>query len=400
MKTILVLGGGWGGLTAAHTLRGLVPGDYRIAVIEKRQSFIFYPSFLPVIIGEKVNLDYVESPLKKLLRKDIEIINEDVIRINPETKTVYTNAQTIPCDFLIIATGAELYPDTIPGFNEFCLNLYDTKGAFDIHQKLKNFNKGKIAFLVTRTPFRCPPAPYEAALLTEWFMREKGVRQDVEISIYSPEKQPMPVAGQQIGEAFNQLLKAHHINYYPEHSVTKIEGSSNKILFSPKESSGTNNTETSYDLLIGVPPHGAPRSIVDSGLTDSTGYIPVHPQTMQILENTDELTTRYPGVFAIGDITAIRLLNGALLPKGGVFAEEQAHVVARNIVSEIKGEKISAVFNGKGICYVDVGDGLAAEGSGDFYAYPAPYVNLEAPSKEGRKAKHEFERLFEIWFTK
>lgn len=121
---------------------------------------------------------------------------------------------------------------------------------------------------------------------------------------------------------------------------------------------------------------------------------------MQIIDKADELTTRYPGVFAIGDVAAIRLLNGALLPKGGVFAEEQAHVVARNIVSQIKGEKTSDAFNGKGICYVDVGDDMAAEGSGDFYAYPAPHVNLEMPSKESRKAKHEFERIFELWFKK
>lgn len=393
MKTIIVLGGGWGGLTAAHALRGQVSGDYRVVVIEKRQSFIFYPSFLPVIIGEKTSLDHVESPLKKLLRKDIEIIHEDVIRIDPETKTVYTNAQAISFDFLIIAMGAELYPGTIPGFNEFCLNLYDTQGAFDIHQKIKNFKKGKIAFLVTRTPFRCPPAPYEAALLTEWYMRESGVWKDIEISVYTPEKQPMPVAGPQIGEAFKQILKSHNINYYPEHSVTEIKGDSKKIIFS-------NNEEAGYDLLIGVPPHGAPKSLVDSGLTDITGYIPVHPQTMQLLEDKNENTTKYPGVFAIGDNAAIQLLNGALLPKGGVFAEEQAHIVARNIVAEIKGEKKSAAFNGKGICYVDVGDGMAAEGSGDFYAYPAPYVTLEAPSKETRKAKHEFERLFETWFGK
>ena len=390
-KSILILGGGWGGLTTAHAIRGMLSPEYRITVIEKRQSFVFYPSFIRAIIGEKTDLNYVESPLKELLRKDIEIINEDVILINPETRTVTTNAQILQCDFLIIAMGAELYPDTITGFNEFSLNLFDTKGAFDIHQKLKNFTKGKIAFLITRTPFRCPPSPYEAALLTEWFMREKGVRENVDISIYTPEKQPMTVAGQKVGEAFNQIFKAHNINYFPEHSVTKIEGGSNKILFS-------NNIEADYDLLIGVPPHGAPKSIVDSGLTDSTGYIPAHPQTMQLLDNTDELTTRYPGVFAIGDIAAIRLLNGTMLPKAGVFAEEQAHIVARNIVSQIEGKKTSAVFNGKGTCYVDVGDNMAAEGAGDFYAYPAPFVTLETPSVEGRKAKHEFERIFEIWF--
>lgn len=392
-KTILILGGGWGGLATAHALRGLVPNDYRIAVIEKRQSFIFYPSFLRVIIGEKPDLKEVESPVKNLLRKDIEIINEEVIRINPETRTVHTNTQTLRADYLVLAMGSELYPENIPGFSEAALNLYDTRGSFEIHEKLKNFKKGKIAFLITRTPFRCPPAPYEGAMLTEWFMRQQGVRQDMEISIYTPEKQPMPVAGPQAGQMFCEILKGHNINYYPQHSVASIDSKSKKILFS-------NNKEADYDLLIGVPPHGAPKSVVESGLTDSTGYIPVHPQNMQLLKNVEELTTHYPQVYAIGDNTAVRLMNGMMLPKAGVFAESQAHIVAGNIASHIRGEKNSEVFDGKGVCYVDVGDGMAAEGSGDFYAYPAPWIKLEAPSIEMRKAKHEFERIFELWFSK
>lgn len=389
-KTILVLGGGWGGLTAAHALIGMLPTDYRVAVIEKRVSFVFYPSFLRAMIGEKKDLTHIEIPLNKLLRKNLEIIYEEVIQIDPVTKTVCTNKRKIQADYIVIAMGAELYPASIPGFNEYCLNLYDTKGAFDIYDKLKNFKHGKITFLVTRTPFRCPPAPYEAAFLTESFFREKGIRNKVEISVYSPEKYPMPSAGQQVGEKFVQMLKEHNIYFYHEHNVNNIEA--NKISF-------TNNAEATYDLLIGVPPHGVPKAIVDSGLTDVSGYIPTHPQSLQILDDIDQLTTKYPGVFAIGDITAIRLLNGMLLPKGGVFAEEEAHVVARNIFAQIKGEKRTALFNGKGVCYVDTGDNMAAEGSGDFYAYPAPILNLEMPSVEGRKAKHEFERIFEIWFN-
>lgn len=392
-KTIVVLGAGWGGLTAAHALRGMLPPEHRIVVIEKRQSFIFYPSFIRVIIGEKPDLNHVESPLKNLLRKDLEIINEEVVSINPVAKTVTTNNQTISCDYIIIATGAELYPELIPGFEKYCLNLYDTDGAFQIHNKLKTINKGKIAFLITRTPFRCPPAPYEAAMLAGWFLKERGIRKDVEISIYTPEKFPMPSAGPKVGEAFKQILNSHQIKFYPGHSVTKIEGDANKIHFS-------NNSIADYDILIGVPPHDAPKAIINSGLTDATGYIPSHPQTMQLLDNVDELTTHYPGIFAIGDIASIRLLNEKYLPKGGVFAEEQAHTVARNIVSQINGEKPNATFNGKGTCYVEVGDDMAAEGSGDFYAYPEPVVNLEMPTKESRQAKLEFERIFEFWFSK
>ena len=106
------------------------------------------------MIGEKPDLHEVESPLKDLLRKDIEIINEEVIRISPETRTVQTNAQTLKADYLILAMGSELYPENIPGFSGSALNLYDTKGSFEIHKKLKEFKKGKIVVLISRTPFR------------------------------------------------------------------------------------------------------------------------------------------------------------------------------------------------------------------------------------------------------
>ena len=390
-KTIAVLGGGWGGLTAAHALKGLLSNEHRIVIIEKKESFTFYPSFIRVIVGEKPDLKYVESPLKNLIRKDLEIIQENIIAVDAANKIVTTDKQKLTCDYIIIATGAELFPETISGFNENALNLYDTKGAFQIYDELKTMNKGKIALVISATPFRCPPAPYEAAMMASWFLKERGVRKDVEISIYTPEKFPMPSAGAAVGELFKEILKKHNINFFPEHSVSKIE--SNKIIHFKS------GTTADYDLLIGVPPHGVSKAIKDSGLTDASGYIPTHPQTMEILDVADELTTKYPGVFAIGDVAGIKLLNEKYLPKGGVFAEEEAHTVARNIAAAIKNEKANASFNGKGVCYVDVGEGMAAEGSGDFYAYPEPVVTLEIPTIESRRAKHEFERVFEWWFT-
>lgn len=392
-KTVLILGGGWGGLTTAHALKGSLPEDWRVLVIEKRPSFVFYPPYLRVIIGEKPDLREVESPMKDLLRKDIEILNDEVIRIHPETRTVQTQTQTLQADHLVIAMGSDLFPEMIPGFREAALNLYDTEGSFRIHHQLKEFRKGKIAVLITRTPFRCPPAPYEAAMLADAFLRERGVRNDVEISIYTPEKQPMPVAGPEVGKMFHGMLLERELHYYPEYSVTRIDPNSRKIFFA-------NEQQADYDLLIGVPPHGAPKAVAESGLTDASGYIPVHPQTMQVVENAEELSVKFPQVYAIGDTTAIRLMNGMMLPKAGVFAEEQAHTVAANISSQVKGEKPTGVFTGRGVCYVDVGNGLAAEGSGDFYAYPAPWIQLQQPSKSGRIAKHEFEKIFENWFVK
>lgn len=149
--------------------------------------------------------------------------------------------------------------------------------------------------------------------------------------------------------------------------------------------------ESNYDLLIGVPPHRAPQVIVD--------YIPTHPQNLRVLANVEELETRLPGVFVIGDSASIMLFNLKPLPKAGVFAEEQAAAVANNIVSEIRGEEPRAIFDGKGVCYIEAGDGMAAEGSGLFYSYPAPRISINPPSVEGHKAKEEFEKLLTTWFA-
>ena len=156
--------------------------------------------------------------------------------------------------------------------------------------------------------------------------------------------------------------------------------------------------EAPYDLLIGVPPHRAPSIVTDAGLTDATGYVPVHPQTMEILSDPDSLETRLPNVFALGDVASIRLLNGMLLPKAGVFAEGQAQVVAAAVAAGIEGGPPAPAFDGHGFCYVEVGDDQAAYGSGDFYAYPGPRVRLEEPTAEARLAKEEYEQLLEAWF--
>ncbi|MBI3134459.1 MAG: FAD-dependent oxidoreductase [Bacteroidetes bacterium] len=388
--TILILGAGWGGLTAAHTLRSNLPADDRVILIEKKESFVFYPSFLRSMIGEKTDLQHIESPLKKLMRKDLEIIQEEILRIDPLNKTVQTTSQLIKADFLIIALGAATNPSLISGFTENAINLFDTGGSFEIYKKLQAFKHGRIVVLVSRLPFRCPPSPYEATMLAEDLLRKNGVRNQVELAIYTPEKFPMPSAGAAVGEKFRQILTSKNIQFNPEYVVKTIE---------PGKISFSNGEETSFDLLIGIPPHTAPEPVIQSGLTDVSGYIAAHPQTMELLDNTEELTTKYPGVYAIGDVASVQLMNGKYLPKGGVFAEEQAQVVAKNILAKIHGEKATHHFNGKGVCYVDMGDNLAAEGDGDFYAYPDPFVQLKEPSPESRIAKHEFERIFEYWFS-
>ena len=389
-KTILVLGGGWGGLTAAHHLRGLVSSEHRIVVIERTTTFSLGVSNLHLMTGER-EAQQIQRDMAKLKRPGIEWMHAEIQAVDPENREVETDGGTLRGDYLVLALGAELTPGSMPGFDEGALNLFEAAGATAIHDELERFEGGRIAVLVAGTPFRCPAVPYEAAMLLEAWAREHGIRDQVEIDIYTPEGIPMAVAGPEVGEALKSFLDDRGIGHHFNHQVTQIDPSSGEIRFGDET--------VPYDLLVGIPPHRAPEALQQAGITDSSGYVPVHPQTLELLSDVDTLEVQYPGVYAIGDIAAVRLLNSMLLPKAGVFAEGQAQTVAAAIAADINGDERPRGYDGNGFCYVDVGDGLAAYGSGDFYAYPGPRITLDMPSEEGRRAKGEYESLLETWFN-
>ncbi len=390
--TTLILGGGWGGLTAAHHLRSLLPPEHRIVVVERSDTFGLGVSNLWLMTGERGGLDEVRRGMHTLRRAGIDVVHAEARSFDPVGRMVHTDVGTLGGDYVVLALGAELAPETVPGLAEAAFNLYEAEAAYALHHALNGFDRGHIVVLVAGAPFRCPAAPYEAAMLVEAMTRARGVRAQIEISLYTPEPQPMGVAGPAVGEVVQAMLAERRIGYHPLHVATSVEPGAREVHFA--------DHSVRYDLLIGIPPHRAPALVADAGLVDATGYVPTHPQTLRILADPDTLDVQYPGVFAIGDVTAIRLLNSMLLPKAGVFAEAEALVVAASIAAEIRGESRPRAFDGYGFCYVEVGDGLAAYGSGNFYAYPGPRVSLEAPSAEGRKAKEEYEQVLDDWFAR
>ncbi len=391
-KTILILGGGWGGLTSAHHMRGLLSSEHRILVIERSPTFSLGVSNLGLMTGERHSADQVRREMSKLKREGIEWIHAEVLEVDAQTRTVKTSVGTLSGDYVVLALGAELAPESIPGFAESAFNLYDADEASALHHELDRFDSGRIVVLVAGAPFRCPAAPYEAAMLVEAWARQQGIRDRTNIDLYTPESIPMAVAGAAVGAALRTFMDKRGIGHHFQHQVTDIDKATRTIRFGEEG-------EVTYDLLIGIPPHRAPSALRDVRLVDSTGYVPVHPQTLQLLTDTDTLEVGYPGVYAIGDVAAIRLMNSMLLPKAGVFAEGEAQVVAAEIAAEINAEPRPDVYDGHGFCYVDVGDGLAAYGTGDFYAYPAPRVTLEEPSTEARRAKDRYEELLDDWFA-
>ena len=226
--------------------------------------------------------------------------------------------------------------------------------------------------LIARTPFKCPAAPYEAAFLIDEVLRKEGVRERVELGVYTPEWQPMLAAGDEVGSMLVGEMYKRGIAYNTERMVLKVNPQRKQVLFEVDEAE--------YDLLAVVPPHVAPDPVRACGLTDSTGWVPVQPNTLE---------TRYRGVYALGDLASIKLHNGLFLPMAGVFAVAEGITVARNIASEL-GEGSKVEFDGEGFCYIELGGGVAAKGQGNFYAKPAPKITLQPPKRENWLAKREF----------
>jgi sulfide:quinone oxidoreductase len=214
-------------------------------------------------------------------------------------------------------------------------------------------------------------------LIADYFAR-RGIRDKVDLHVYTPEPLPMPVAGPVMGNAVRQMLEQRGIGFHPNLKLERVDGDARALVFSGGECA-------QFDLLLGIPPHRAAQVAKDSGLLGESGWIPVDAQTLK---------TRYNGVYAIGDVTTIMLPVGKPLPKAGVFAHHEAETVAKNIAAELEGSSPTHAFNGRGYCFLEMGKGQAGFASGDFYATPEPKVRMKRPGYHWHWGKV----LFEKWW--
>lgn len=382
-KTILILGAGIGGLVAAGELRRLLPREHRVILIEKNARHAFAPSFLWVMSGDR-RPEQIARDVRQLMPHGVELILAEAQAIHVANRAVRTSAQTVNYDYLIVALGAELAPETIPGLAEGAQTFYTYEGAAKLRDALQNFGGGRVAVVVSALPYKCPGAPHEGAMLIADTLRRRGLRDNVEVHLFTPEPQPMPVAGPALGEAVKQMLADKNVFFHPLHKLTKVETATRELAFEGKDS-------FKYDLLAAIPPHRGPRIAREAGLTNEAGWVPVNRATLQ---------TQFENVYALGDVTAIPIPGRwkpdvpLMLPKAGVFAHAQAEVVARRIAAEITGPGAADEFPGVGYCMLEAGESMAGFAFGNFFSEPSPQIELR---RIGR-LWHWGKVLFEQWW--
>jgi sulfide:quinone oxidoreductase len=362
-----------GGLATSSLLAKRAPSA-SITIVEQKKIFEFPPSFPLLAMGRR-EPGKVRRSLSIPKKQKVRLISDRVRSIEMSSKTVKTESEELRYDHLVVSMGVDYSPGDVPGLEKFAHQFYDFESAMKLRDALEDFEGGKLAIGISRLPIKCPVAPYGLALLLQDHFAK--AKKNVTMEFFTPEPYPAPAAGPVIGKQVERLLASRGIVFRPRVKLSRVE--KEKLVFEGKN-------ELPYDLLIVVPPHKCPSAVVEAGLTDSSGWVPVSPQT---------LATRFDKVYAIGDVTAIETPHAHVpfLPKSGSFALGQAEVVANNIAMSITGKGERKIWDGTGSCFLEVNRGETAMLRGKFLSNP-PRLEFHPPR---RKWQVEKTKLEEYW---
>ncbi|HEX9384929.1 MAG TPA: FAD/NAD(P)-binding oxidoreductase, partial [Anaerolineales bacterium] len=309
MKRVLILGGGFGGIATARRLKEKLDVNDEVILVDRRDHFMVGFRKTWALVGEST-LEAGQRPLDSLTGLGIRMMLDPVTRIDPEGRAATMGDQHISADALVVALGAELAPEAIPGFQQYAYNVYDPNEIPRAAQALREFQGGKLVIGIFGAPYKCPPAPYEMALLISDALKIRGVKANIEV--FSPQPMSLPILGQVGCDLIESRLADKGIAFFPNRKASAVEAG--EVVFA--------NERRPFDLLLGVPPHRPPAVVRESGLIGDSGWVSVNAHTLE---------TQFPGVYAIGDVVQIGMANGKPLPKAGVFAEAMGETVADRI---------------------------------------------------------------------
>ncbi len=350
MKKVVVLGGGVGGTIVANLLaKKLRPDEAEITLVDKTGRHVYQPGFVYVAFETLAPRKLVRDE-RRLLRKRVRLVLGEAVRIDPEARRVHlADGTMLDYDRLVIALGARLTPDELPGYTEAAQHFYSLEAASQLRSALESFRGGKVVVTVASVPYKCPPAPSEAACQLDYYFTRRGIRDKVDIHFLSPLSRVFPL--EPVNPVVEQIFAKHNIRSTIFFNVESID-------LEKKVVNSIEGESVPYDLLIMIPPHRGAKVVEDSGLGDRGGWLPTDKHTLR--------TKAHPDIFGLGDCTDVPV------SKSGAAAHFEAKVVAESIVADLRGQPAPIAYDGRVTCYCDAGYHKGISMSFDYEHPPVP----------------------------
>ena len=365
---VVVLGGGVGGTLAANLVARELGRDARVTVVDLTGMHVYQPGFLYLALGQ-ANGRWLSRDERTLLRGNVGLVVERAIRIHPEAGTVQlARGGSLDWDYLVIATGARLVPEGVPGLIEGTHEFYSLEGAQRLREELRRFRGGRIHVGVAGIPYKCPPAPVEFVFMLEERLRRRGIRDRSEITLLSPLNRAFTI--ESASKVVQPIMQERGIALGTFFNVESVDPSAGVI-------TSIEGEKVESDLMIVVPPHRGQEVIETSGFGgDASGWAPTDRNTLQV--------AGHERIFAIGDATDLPI------SKSGSTAHFEAPVVASRIASLVRGTAPKTNYGGKVMCFLETGDGKSTILRFDYEHPPAP----PQPRRVWHAAKWMFNRLY------
>ena len=338
-KQIVILGGGTGGTMTANRLRRRYdPDEAEIHVVDLDNRHVYQPGLLFVPFG-LAHLDDVVRSRSRQLRSGIVFHEREVESVSTERdEVVLDDGAVLSYDVLVVATGVRLQPEeteglTGPGWNERVFTFYTPEGSAALHGALERFSGGRLVVNLVDMPIKCPVAPLEFAFLADWYLRERGVRNNTELVYATPLDGAFtkPIASEHLGS----LLAEKEIELATEFNAGEVDGVGGKL-------TSYDGRELDFDLLVTVPLHGGAGYVERSpGLGDALGFVPTDRGTLQ--------TPVKPNVFALGDATDLPT------SKAGSVSHFETEVLVENIARYFSDQELDAGYDGHASCFIETG---------------------------------------------
>lgn len=362
---VVVLGAGFGGLELTTLLSDAMGEQLDLTLIDKNDAFFIGFSKFDVMFGRK-NAQAVKQPYRQIVKPGVRFRQETIAQIDPVSRRVVTDGGVYEADVLVVALGADYDFAATPGLIEGGHEFYSFAGAERLRAFLPTFGGGNVVVGVAGTPFKCPPAPSESVLLTHDYLSERGLRQKGQISLVMPFGIPIPPSPD-TSQALLSAFAEREINYIPDRLVDAYDPARKVVILN-------DSSELPCDLFMCIPKHRVPQVVAESGLCQN-GWVPVDPATLK---------TRFPGIYAVGDVTSVGT------PKAGVFAEGAAKVVAEALIAEWRGGTQPPAYDGIGACYIEFGDNRVGRVEVNFLSAPRPTGSFDRPTVGRARDKADF----------